>query len=152
MRTSQVGETFEAMLAEAGSESYPDGGLLWEAFKGLAAIVIDGVEPADDGFLFAWGTELRTEGERFCVSFDRQFSIADAGGEYSHIEHVGCTLGYAPAEALTTLGAGHEWYFRSEPHRRFDDWAVGVEGLAAFASTVAAGSRPLETWLGQERI
>jgi hypothetical protein len=141
------------MLADAGCEiDDPDVSILWETFRAFATIAIDGVEAPDDGFLFEWRTQQQPEGERFCVIFDRQFSITDAEGEYSHMEHVGCTLCFASAEDLLALGAGHEWYFRSEPHRTFDEWADGVEALAAFASTLGIRRPALETVFGQERV
>jgi hypothetical protein len=153
VRPSNAGETFEAMLADAGRPIDDlDGSILWETFKAFAAIAIDGVEAADDGFLFDWRTQSRQAGERFCVIFDRQFSVTDASGDYSHMEHVGCTLRFAPTKNLAALGAGHEWFFRSESHRTFDDWAYGVEASAAFASTVAMRVPALETELGQERV
>jgi hypothetical protein len=131
MRASDAEQRLKEMLSAAGVDvGAPEPMVTWQVFKQFAALPVEDVASEDgDMCLFQWGTYDWGDGrgERFEISFLRQFTIED-DGEYDHMEQLHCTFEFEPTESLRGLGSGEHWIA--------DDLADGlgrIEALPIFA-------------------
>jgi hypothetical protein len=135
VKAAEAREALEHELSERGVDpASPNPPLVWEAFQRFGARPVDDVpnDPAldADGLLVEFGTYdwHDGEGERFQLSFVRQFTFYDED-DYDHMEHVRCVLSYPPD---SQVGEGSMWSFGLTP----DEFVRNVEALEGFRAAL----------------
>lgn len=97
-------------------------------FRAVAAREVASADVPDaDGLLYQYGPFAGGDGQRFRLSFVRQFATDGDGDGDGGLVQVECSLDYAMTEELACLGTFNQWWFPDDGDPR-DQWLAALGG------------------------
>jgi hypothetical protein len=150
MRVRNCKVALRRLLKQSGFDfSNPDPQQAWEAFKFFAQEPVEanrGYTLADDILLFQCGfmtiydlkagIPLPAIGEEYYLEFDRQFTMNDKAGDYSHMEQLHCQFTCPPSDELRAAHTAKHVGQQSNEYFPPKAFFTAVEAMQEFQAAI----------------